>query len=81
MESLYECVCDLSSNQPDILQPYTSKRSAMPVSQVTGRIRTKRVSVGLGSFVLATSVGLVLPWKTCERCRGEVSYQQNMLSC
>lgn len=47
--------------QPDILHPYTSKRSAMPVSQVTGRIRTKRVSVALGSIVLATSVGLVLP--------------------
>lgn len=47
--------------QPDILQPYTSKRSAIPVSQVTGRIRINRVSVGLGSIVLATSVGLVLP--------------------
>lgn len=46
---------------PEILHPYTSKRSAMPVSQVTGRIRMKRVSVGLGSIVLATSVGLVLP--------------------
>lgn len=56
-----------ADHPPEILHPYTSKRSAMPVSQVTGRIRTKRVSVGLGSIVLATSVGLVLPWKICEK--------------
>ena len=67
-------------HQPDILHPYTSKRSAMPVSQVTGRIRTKRVSVGLGSIVLATSVGLVLPWKTCDRGGERESYWRNMLS-
>lgn len=56
-----------ADHPPEILHPYTSKRSAMPVSQVTGRIRTKRVSVGLGSIVLATSVGLVLPRKICEK--------------
>lgn len=56
-----------ADHPPEILHPYTSKRSAMPVSQVTGRIRTKRVSVGLGSIVLATSVGLVLPWKIFEK--------------
>lgn len=61
------CVNTHADHPPEILHPYTSKRSAIPVSQVTGRIRTKRVSVGLGSIVLATSVGLVLPWKICEK--------------
>lgn len=74
-----------ADHPPEILHPYTSKRSAMPVSQVTGRIRTKRVSVGLGRIVLTTSVGSVLPRKICEKgckllmenieliCRGEKS--------
>lgn len=70
------CVCmhadQQESHLPDILHPYTSKRSAIPVSQVTGRIRTKRVSVGLGSIDLAMSAGLVLPWKIYNRGKGKL---------
>ncbi|TNN72420.1 hypothetical protein EYF80_017346 [Liparis tanakae] len=56
--------------------PFESDRSLRSSEgfEVTGRIRMKRVSVGLGSIVLATSVGLVLPWKTCEEGRKKVNY-------
>lgn len=46
---------------PVILQPYTSNLIDMPVSQVTGLIRTNRVMSGLGKTPNTTSVGLVFP--------------------